>query len=91
MGRKEREPMIKKSAQLFILVVFVMALSGCGTVKGAIQGAKQDCQGALHGIKKVCQGAIQVTKKVCQVPKQGAKKSWQAVQEADNWVQKNLW
>ncbi len=72
--------MIKKSALLFMLAVFVISIAGCETVKGAIQGAKEDRKGAIQVTKKVCKGTVQV-----------AKKGWQSVQEIDDWMRKNLW
>jgi len=36
--------MIKKRAALFILLIFIIMLSGCETMKGAAGGAKKDFQ-----------------------------------------------
>ncbi len=44
--------MIKKSALLFMLVVFIITVSGCETVKGALkggtEGAKKDWKTAKN-------------------------------------------
>lgn len=58
--------MIKKGTLLVMLLIFIMAIAGCGTVKAGVR-------------------------KSWQIANTGAKKSWQAVQAADNWVQKHLW
>lgn len=52
--------MIKKSALLFMLAVFVISIAGCETVKGAIQGAKEDRKGTIQVTKKVWQSVQEI-------------------------------
>lgn len=39
--------MFKKGIVLFGLFAFIFVIAGCGTVKGAAQGMKEDWQAAL--------------------------------------------
>jgi len=41
--------MIKKSALLFMLAVFIISIAGCETVKGTVKGL---AAGATEGVKK---------------------------------------
>jgi predicted small secreted protein len=45
MDKKGGE-MTRRAVLLFILLAFVISLSGCHTVKGAAEGAKQDYEDA---------------------------------------------
>ena len=68
--------MIKKSALLFMFIVFIITVSGCETVKGSLKGG-------IEGAKKdweTAKGVGTTTKGV------GA-----ALMRADEWIQKNLW
>jgi predicted small secreted protein len=44
MDKKQGGLMIRKRAALFILLIFIIMLSGCETMKGAAGGAKKDFQ-----------------------------------------------
>ena len=43
--------MLKKSIILFGLLIFLIGVAGCGTVKGAAQGMKEDWQAAAKATK----------------------------------------
>ncbi len=46
---------MRKSALIFVLVVFAILISGCETAKGAAQGAQLDFQTAKRGTMKCWQ------------------------------------
>jgi uncharacterized protein YceK len=41
---KKEEAVIKRALGLCIILAFILSLSGCGTLKGAYNGAKEDWQ-----------------------------------------------
>ena len=43
---KKEAAVIKKGLTFFILFIFIIAIGGCETLKGAFEGAKKDWQSA---------------------------------------------
>ncbi len=76
--------MIKKTTLLFMLILFIITVSGCETVKGALKGG-------IEGTEKDWKTAKDIGTATAKGVGATAKGVGAALMKTDEWMQKNLW